>query len=163
MFGVNADTVLSSVSVAVAVLAAAFAGLQVSRMRQTWQAQNALEVARDLQSDAQRSGRRALYALKARNAPYEQWTFPQRHDVDNVIQQLNTAAYLDERQLLPPKMLEENWNGVFRNAYVAALPRVQARRDKGAKNLWRPFEDFAKRMIDLYGDPDPYFEEGENP
>jgi len=163
MIAATADVVLSAVSLVIALCAAGFAGLQVLRMRQTWQAQNALEVARDLQSKEQREARRDLYVLKARDTPYQDWTRADRHNADHVLQQLNTAAYLSEQRLLPSKMLEENWNGVFRNAYRAAQPRIEDRVvTRGARNLWGPFDRFAKRMIALYGEPDPYFEEGED-
>jgi hypothetical protein len=152
---------LSIISLVVAVSAAGFAGLQVIRMRQTWQAQNALEVARDIQSNDQREARRRLYVLKARGTDYGSWTLAQKHEVDTAIQQLNTAAYLGEQRLLPPRMLEENWNVVFRQVYRAAEPRINDYVDRGAQEPWGPFRRFATRMIALNGEPPPYFEEGE--
>jgi type II secretory pathway pseudopilin PulG len=157
MLAVSAELVLSLVSLLIAVLAAGIAGFQARRMRETWQAQNALEVARDLQSERQRTARSVLYNITAAKLPYEEWDRAQRGQVDDVVQQLNTAAYLTEKRLLPSKMLEENWNNLFRNAYVAAKPRIEARSQFGGIDMWVPFQRFAKQMLDKYGPPGTFY------
>ena len=152
---------LSIGSLVVAVLAASFAGAQVVRMRQAWQAQNALEVARDLDSEEQREARRALYGLKAAQVPYIKWKISDKETADRVLQRLNTAAYLADKRLLPPGMLEENWSGVYRNVYRAAEDRIAERDVLGATHLWRSFRVLAMSLIAELGEPDPFFRESE--
>lgn len=121
---------------------------QAERMRESWQAQNALEIARDIQSERQRDARRTLYWLKSQGVEYSNWTALQRNQADLVLQQLNTAAYMAEIGLLPKNMLEENWGNVFRNVFVASQPRIEHRREKWAQGLWQPFVRLATRLLD---------------
>ena len=130
-------------------------------MRQGWQAQNAMEIARDLQAGEQREARGRIYSLKGDSVPYEDWTQADKHVADKVFQQLNTAAYLQQRKLLPKDMLEENWGNVFRSAYRAASERIDERRSMGDRELWRQFEDFALRLLEE-ADADPFYPSSES-
>ncbi len=121
---------------------------QAERMRESWQAQNAIEIARDIQSERQREARRMLYWLKSQDVEYSKWTPLQRNQADLVLQQLNTAAYMAEIGLLPKDMLEENWGNVFRNVFVAAQPRIEHRKEEWARDLWKPFVTLAIRLLD---------------
>lgn len=148
---------ISTLITSVAAMAAVGIGIfQAHRMRQGWQAQNALEIARDLQSAEQREARGLIYSLKGNGVPFVEWSDEEKHLADKVFQQLNTAAYLQQRKLLPNDLLEENWGNVFRSAYRAASERVQERRDRGDRELWRPFEEFALALLKV-ADADPFY------
>ena len=146
----------TSIVLAAGALGALGLGLiQIKNMRRGWQAQNALEMARDLQSDEQRQARRTIYGLKGDGVPYRSWSDSQKHAATVAVQQLNTAAYLAQIDLIPPNMLEDNWGQVFRNVYTAALPRIEDRRSQGETNLWKAFTDLAEDLLKR-GPADPF-------
>lgn len=146
----------------VGIYQAARLNRQAERMKESWQAQNALEIARDIQSERQRNARRTIYWLKSQEVEYSDWTLFQRSQADLVLQQLNTAAYLEEIGLLPKGMLENNWGNVFRNVFVAAEPRIDHRKEEWARDLWHPFVTLAKRLLDeAPGEPFYRPEEGD--
>jgi hypothetical protein len=148
--------VASIVSAVAAIGAVLLGSLQAHRMREGWQAANAVEALRDLQSDGQRDARRHLYSLHARNVPYNEWSASDKLVTDSVCQQLNGAAYLSQKGLLPDSMLEEYWGNVIRNVYVAAGPRLDERRAAGDTKLWQPLVDAATELLTIRG-PDEFY------
>jgi hypothetical protein len=145
------DTVaLASILTAIAALGALVIGIsQAKGMREGWQAQNALEVLRDLQSEIQRNGRREIYSLKGQEVPYSQWGEEKKRIADSICSQLNAVAYLDKRRLLPPGMVEDNWGNVYRNVYTAAHDHILDRRAKGDSKLWEPFIGLAEKYLTI--------------
>jgi hypothetical protein len=116
-------------------------------MRKTWQAQNALDLLRDIQSDAQRAARGCIFGLKGDGVPLANWTIEQEHQADLVVQQLNTAAYLAEHRLVPARMLNDLWGDIFRRAYGAAHDRIDERRRLGDPDLWQSFTRVAEKLL----------------
>jgi hypothetical protein len=138
---------------AVAAIAAAVAALSacVVAIRQTklsklsWQAQNAVEISRDLQSDKQRSARGCIFALAGDEVPYHRWTEEEKHQADLMIQQLQLAVILNANELLVRDLLRDSWGATFVKACRAGHERIEDQRSKsGNDSLWRAFEDFAK-------------------
>jgi len=144
----NNDVSLATIATGVTAIGALVIGaLQTRRMRRTWQAQNAIDILRDMQSETQRAARHTIFGLKGDRIPYNTWTEEEKHKAGVVIQLLNTAAYLAKRRLIPRTILDDLWGDIFRGAYESAHEHVIERRELGDKGLWKEFSDVAEDLL----------------